>query len=412
MLLMKASNASNVGNMATGPKIADLYFGQETTVTSPTLVIPSQDLPTTSQQEFSQTSQLSSIEEDLVQVQGNVEKFEVESGRSLSVKGNLRTHIDFWKSIGAPDFILSIIGNGYQLPFASSPEPVKLKNNNSARLNADFVDQAICELVLSGRVREVSHQPFVVNPLSVSIQPCGKKRLILDLRHVNKCLVKQRVKYEDWKVAIAYFAKDSFMFSFDLKSGYHHVDISQHQTFWDFPWRASESGDELFYVFTVLPFGLSTAPYMYWRLQGVYIAIFLDDGWATVQDRQDCSITAQAVRKDLSRAGFITNDEKSVWEPTQTLNWLGITWNSVLGTLKIVDRRITKILCTIDQIIDADFMVSARLASFTGQIISTGPVVGNIVRIMTRDCVMSMRPMGFRISPRRLMPGKIVLLEK
>ena len=35
-------------------------------------------------------------------------------------------------------------------------------------------------------------------------------------------------------------------------------------------------------------------------------------------------------------------------------------------------------------------MVSARsLASFTGQIISTGPVVGNIGRIMTRHCVMS-----------------------
>ena len=61
MLLMKASNASNVGNRATGPKIADLPFGQETTVTSPTLVIPSQDLPTTSQQEVSLTSQLSSI---------------------------------------------------------------------------------------------------------------------------------------------------------------------------------------------------------------------------------------------------------------------------------------------------------------------------------------------------------------
>ena len=75
-------------------------------------------------------------------------------------------------------------------------------------------------------------------------------------------------------------------------------------------------------------------------------------------------ITAQAVRKDLSRAGFITNDEKSVWEPTQTLNCLGITWNSVLGTLKIVNRRITKILCTIDQIIDADFMVSARRLGF------------------------------------------------
>ena len=92
----------------------------------------------------------------------------------------------------------------------------------------------------------------------------------------------------------------------------------------------------------------------------------------------------------MGSAGFIVNDEKSVWEPTQVLNWLGITWNSILGSLKIVDRRITKILNTIDHIINKNFLVSARsLASFTGQIISTGPVVGNIGRIMTRHCVMS-----------------------
>ena len=41
----------------------------------------------------------------------------------------------------------------------------------------------------------VNDQPFVVNPLSVSVQPCGKKKLILDLRHVNKSLFKQSVKY-------------------------------------------------------------------------------------------------------------------------------------------------------------------------------------------------------------------------
>ena len=72
----------------------------------------------------------------------------------------------------------------------------------------------------------------MVNPLSVSVQPNGKKRLILDLRYVNKHLIKQRVKYEDWKVALSYFQKGAFMISFDLKSGYHHIDIcADHQTF-------------------------------------------------------------------------------------------------------------------------------------------------------------------------------------
>ena len=97
-----------------------------------------------------------------------------------------------------------------------------------------------------------------------------------------------------------------------------------------------------------------------------------------------------SVRRGLCNAGFVINEEKSVWEPTQVFDWLGITWNSLLGTLKIVDRRIDKISNTIDRIIEANFKLCAReLASFTGQIISTAPVVGNIGRIMTRHWVMS-----------------------
>ena len=54
------------------------------------------------------------------------------------------------------------------------------------------------------------------------------------------------------------------------------------------------------------------------------------------------------------------------------------------------DRRVAKITSTIDSIIDSDFVLSARrLASFTGQIISTAPVSGKISRIMTRHCIMS-----------------------
>ena len=68
MLVTKASAVSNVENTVIGPKTAVLPSGQEATVTSPTITTPYQYLPTTSQQEFSQASQLSSIEEDLAQV--------------------------------------------------------------------------------------------------------------------------------------------------------------------------------------------------------------------------------------------------------------------------------------------------------------------------------------------------------
>ena len=126
--------------------------------------------------------------------------------------------------IGTPSFILNVIERGYLLPFVSFPEPAVFKNNRSSLSHAEFVEEAIQDLVESGRVVETNVPPRVVNPLSVSVQANGKKRLILDLRYVNKFLRKMHVKYEDWKTAMSYFSRGAYMFSFDLKSGYHHVE--------------------------------------------------------------------------------------------------------------------------------------------------------------------------------------------
>ena len=67
----------------------------------------------------------------------------------LTVKGNLRKNLGFWRSIIAPNFILTTVEKGYKLPFGSLPLAVRLRINKSARLHADFVDQAVLELVNS-----------------------------------------------------------------------------------------------------------------------------------------------------------------------------------------------------------------------------------------------------------------------
>ena len=159
--------------------------------TSPLATILALESLTISQTQANQLNQ--SNEDDLARVDQIAQNDELESGHSLGVEGTLKNNLRFWRSLGVPDFILSVIENGYKLPFISFALAVKLRNNKSARLHADFVDQAVLELVNSGRLRMFKEQPFVVNPLSVSIQPCSKKRLILDLRHVNKSLIKQSV---------------------------------------------------------------------------------------------------------------------------------------------------------------------------------------------------------------------------
>ena len=63
-------------------------------------------------------------------------------------------------------------------------------------------------------------------------------------------------------------------------------------------------------MFTVLPFGLSTAPYIstkcvrplerYCHFSGLKIAVFLDDGFAVVNGYNDCELAVSKVRKDLN----------------------------------------------------------------------------------------------------------------
>ena len=102
--------------------------------------------------------------------------------------------MEFWQSIGTLDFILDVIKEGYKIPFICIPPPKHYFNTASALREADFVDQAIAELLADNRVEELSSPPVILNPLTVSVQASGKKRLILDLRHINLHVFKQKFK--------------------------------------------------------------------------------------------------------------------------------------------------------------------------------------------------------------------------
>ena len=117
------------------------------------------------------------------------------------------------------------------------------------------------------------------------------------------------------------FQNTFLFFSFDLRSGYHHVDIfPEHRAFLAFSWDFG-TGVARYFQFTVLPFGLSSAPFIFtkllkpletfWRSHG--IPIFIDDGVGAGQSVEAANHNISVVRSDLARAGFQINHEKSDW---------------------------------------------------------------------------------------------------
>ena len=127
-----------------------------------------------------------------------------------SVRGHLRKFVNFWRTLEVSHFILNVIMQGYKNP------------NDLLRL--DLIEELACK-------------PNIINPLSVSIRSSGKQRLILDLRHVNQFIYKQKFKCEDLSVAMQIFSRNYYLFKFNLKSGYHHVEIFPvHRKFLAFSW--------------------------------------------------------------------------------------------------------------------------------------------------------------------------------
>ena len=125
--------------------------------------------------------------------------------------------------------------------------------------------------------------------------------MVIDLRYVNPNIWYDKLKFEEWKVALEYLSPGDFTANFDLKSGYHHVDIhSDYQKFLGFAWDFGQG--TRFFEFTVLPFGLSTAGYIFtkilrclvkhWRELGFKIILYLDDGLIIASSKRECERVA------------------------------------------------------------------------------------------------------------------------
>jgi hypothetical protein len=70
--------------------------------------------------------------------------------------GNLLGNIEKWKDIGANEYIIDVIENGYKIPFLHIPDSIALDNNKSARDNIKFVTEEVEKLINKGCVSRLN----------------------------------------------------------------------------------------------------------------------------------------------------------------------------------------------------------------------------------------------------------------
>ncbi|KAL0163691.1 hypothetical protein M9458_039444, partial [Cirrhinus mrigala] len=169
---------------------------------------------------------------------------------------------------------------------------------------------------------------------TIETEKGGGLRPILDLRVLNRALLKLPFKMLTLKHILTCVRVQDWFVAIDLKDAYFHVSIlPRHRPFLRFAFEGRA------YQYKVLPFGLSLSPRVFTKVaeaalsplreRGIRILNYLDD-WLILAHSWDLVCAHRdMVLNHLAQLGLRVNWEKSKLSPAQRISFLGVELDSV-----------------------------------------------------------------------------------
>ncbi|KAL0160989.1 hypothetical protein M9458_044714, partial [Cirrhinus mrigala] len=183
------------------------------------------------------------------------------------------------------------------------------------------------------------YSPYFIVP-----KKSGGLRPILDLRALNRSLLRLPFKMLTTKCMLTCIRPQDWFAAIDLKDAYFHVSIlPRHRPFLRFAFEGRA------YQYKVLPFGLSLSPRVFTKVAeaalsplwqaGIRILNYLDDWLLIAHSRDLLCEQRDLVLRHLSHLGLQVNREKSKLSPVQRISFLGVELDSVSMTARLTNER-------------------------------------------------------------------------
>lgn len=194
------------------------------------------------------------------------------------------------------------------------------------------MDLAIANLLAKGVIKEVQPQDNQFTSTLFLVQKeNGEFRPVINLRALNRFLVKESFKMEGLQVVRSLVQPGDWMMKLDLKDAYYAIPIhSSHKTYLRFVYQNRT------YEFQCLPFGLSSAPRAFTktlkpvlavlRSLGIRIVIYIDDMLLLHQQSRVLKQLFVQVIDFLEKLGFLLKIEKWSVTPCYCMVFLGAHW--------------------------------------------------------------------------------------
>ena len=258
-----------------------------------------------------------------------------------NVGGRLQSFWQVWQNKGANPRVVSILKEGYTLPFKQRPRLTRfplIQSGYSSPTKNRFLKEALINLMNKLVVEKVVVRSSLAfyNHLFLVPKPNRKWRPILNLSQLNLFLNTGTFKMETPETIRLSLKTGEWVTSLDFSDAYFHISIAQRSR--------KYLGFFLFnqtFQFAALPFGLATAPLEFTKVvkevklmaqaRGIRIHQYLDDWLLRAPSPEICLQHTQTLLALCQQLGWVVNMTKSELVPKQVFNFVGYWFDLITG---------------------------------------------------------------------------------
>lgn len=287
-----------------------------------------------------------------------------------------------WESITNDKFILNTI-QGYKIPFIAIPnqDPKNYPRKSFSASDTLLIEKELLHLTTINAIKKCKPEPGqFLSDIFLVPKKDGSMRFILNLKNLNKYVYTEHFKMEDIRTATKLVTEGCYMTNIDLKEAYLLLPIHQsHRKFLRFCFKNN------IYEFTALPFGLSSAPYIFTKILqpvashlrslGFQSVRYLDDLLCIGNTKEDCITNANRTIECLEKLGFIINYTKSNLIPGKESSYLGFVLDSKIMCLKLPQKKRNNILERTKKMLSTKNIRIRDFASFLGTLTAACPAI-------------------------------------
>lgn len=244
-----------------------------------------------------------------------------------------------WKKKGAPRLLVQWLRSGVPLKWRGRAPVVQ-------EIRREEQDEEIIKelqaLVRDGAFRR--GEAKVISPTFLIPKRDGTKRLIHDLREVNKSIAPPKFTLHGARDAGEVVRNSEWLAALDLRHGYQQVAMEPNAS----RYLGARMGQETI-ISTVLPFGLNLSPYVFTRLTGwlareirrrfgLQVAVYIDDFLLGAETREALEEGLRKVREFFAELGVVVSEKKEA-KVANKVEFIGFTWDAKNKTVGVPEAR-------------------------------------------------------------------------